>query len=181
VTVEKLLEDHQFTQVEATVGICYWDGKAPFCMSTACPPGYDRIRQSNGWKNADEGFGGRCWNPLGGGKIFCCRASIGDTSWAGSWQDAMSGEVYHCSYSTNGGRCGHMDCNLGISRFHIDIDGEGDKCNEITMPDVSLRKDRDGKVYHAWAGSKRGVWAAGVIQFPWSRHKGEMDRLYKIH
>lgn len=167
VTAEQLVADHQFTLVEATVGMCYWEGKAPFCMATSCPPGYDEIRRSKGWQHVGEGFGGRCVTPFGD-KIQCCRASIGDNSWGGSWQHAASGIIYHCSYWPLG-RCGQLDCNHGVFRFIMHIDGEDGKCNEVHVPVVG------------WSAPKIGIWAAGVIQFPRHYLWGVKDRLYKIH
>jgi hypothetical protein len=156
VTAEKLMSDHQFTRVEATVGLCYWEGKGP----------RDQIRTSMGWKYVGEGFGGRC---LLGHKYQCCRASIGDNSWGGSWQHAMTGVIYHCSYWPIG-RCGQMDCNHATHRFIMEIDGEDGKCNVVSMPAGV------GETY-----PNRGIWAAGVIQFPRHPFWGGMDRLYKIH
>jgi hypothetical protein len=168
VTVDQLLADHTFTKVMATVGLCYWDGKAPVCMPTACPPGYDYIRHSQGWVgDVDMGFGARCLIGPNGGKYRCCRASIGDNSWAGSWENAWTGDIYHCSYWKIG-RCGQMDCHIGIHRFKVDIDGEDGKCNEAIFPGIGGRRIR-------------GVWAAGVIQFPWHPVWGDKFRLVKIH
>jgi hypothetical protein len=151
VTASDLLKDYSGFFFTAESGMCMWDSKSPTCLSTQCPPGFDKIRRSQGWNEPYEGFGGPCLSPYGG-KLLCCRAADGDKSWGGTWQSTITGRSAHCSYwldpeklgnttvvDSSAPYCGELDCNLGTTRFVALITGSdlitrsSVKCNVVVF------------------------------------------------